>query len=145
MMMSATSSLNSIYEQADKKHRTDASCGDACTFLPGEESCGERGDCPSDTKRKGPKTREYHKPLFGLRRLVGVKGVRAAPQGEGDFYQKKCPWGYERGRGDFVKTKRRRPSPGDNTTILPLFRPFAGRGLGKTRTGASIEDICGTS
>ena len=26
----------------------------------------EQGDCPSDTKRKGPKTREYPKPLFDL-------------------------------------------------------------------------------
>lgn len=64
---------NSIHEQAHKKQRTDSTW--RCLHpSSGGSRDEEQGDCPSDTKRKGSRTREYPKPVFDLRRLVGPKG-----------------------------------------------------------------------
>ena len=47
----------------------------------------------------------------------------------------RCSRGYQRGRGVFVENgfKNKKSSfPGDNTTVLPLFRPLVG-GRGATQ------------
>ena len=71
------SGLNSIYEHAHNGSRTDnTNLGMLASFVGVYTSRDEeQGGCPSDTKRKGPKTREYPMPLFDLRRLVGPKGA----------------------------------------------------------------------